>query len=103
MVARSSRPRAAHAKLMDKFTKQSKEHYRKKLADLKKNGASDFKAKKAALLEELNRSMRKNALNKKETELFASYTSFREGKSDAKKAAQAYMDANWVDWNGEGE
>jgi len=95
--------REAHAKLMDKFTEQSKEGYRKKLAELKKSGASDFEAKKAALLKEANKGIRKNALNKKETELFASSTSFREGKSDAKKAAQAYMKANWIDWNGEGE
>ena len=95
--------RAAHARLMDKFAEQSKEGYRKKLADLKKNGGSDYEAKKAALLKDVNQKIRKNALNKKETALFASSTSFREGKSDAKKEAQAYLDAHWVDWNGEGE
>lgn len=93
--------RVAHANLMDKFTEQSKEQYRKSLQRLKEEGVADFEAQKSALLKEVNQKIRKNALNKKETELFASMTSFTEGKSEAKKEAQAYMDANWVDWNGE--
>ena len=92
--------RKEHAKLMDKFSAQTKEGYRKKLEALKKKGVPDFEAQKAALLAEANKGIRKNAQNKKETELFASSTSFREGKSDAKKEAQAYMEANWVDWDG---
>ena len=58
-------------------------------------------AQKAALLKDVNKSLKKNAQNKKDTEFFASATSFWEGKSDAKKQAQAYMDANWIDWDGE--
>ena len=93
--------RAAHANLMDKFSEMSKDLYRKRFAELKKSGASDFEAQKAALLKDVNAKIRKNAFNKKESELFASSTSFREGKSEAKKEAHAYMDANWEDWDGE--
>lgn len=93
--------REAHAKLMDKFSAQTKENYRRKVKELKEKGVADFDAQKAALLKEVNKGLRKNAQNKKETEFFASMTSFTEGNSQAKKEAQAYMDANWVDWDGE--
>jgi arylsulfatase A-like enzyme len=93
--------RAAHAELMDKYAAMHKAHYHTALKRLKEAGAPDFESQKAALLKEANQKLRKTVHNKKETELFARMTSFTEGKLDAKKQAQAYLEANWIDWDGE--
>jgi arylsulfatase A len=87
--------REALYKTMDKFGNQSKEGFRKKLAQLKEENPSDLEAQKAALLKDLNQKLKKNELNKEKTRLHAEFHSWRE--SAPKKNAEANVEAKWVD------
>tara|TARA_Y100001934_G_scaffold160461_1_gene191518 strand:+ start:4043 stop:5788 length:1746 start_codon:yes stop_codon:yes gene_type:complete len=87
--------REALYKTMDRFSRQSKDGFRKKLAELKKKKPTDFEAQKAALLKALNEKLKKNELNKEKTRQHAELHSWRE--STPKKDAEAIVDAKWVD------
>lgn len=87
--------REALYKTMDKFGNQSKEGFRKKLAQLKEENPSDLEAQKAKLLKDLNQKLKKNELNKEKTRLHAEFHSWRE--SAPKKNAEEIVEAKWVD------
>jgi hypothetical protein len=89
--------RQAHYKLMDRFSEQSKEGYRKKLVALEEQEVSDFEARKAVMLKELNQKLFKNALSKEKSKLHAKLHSWREGPE--KKIAEEKARANWVDYS----
>ena len=88
--------RQAHHKLMDRFSEQSKEGYRKKLAALKEQDVPDFQARKAIMLKELNLKLFKNVVSKEKTNLHRKLYSWREGPE--KKIAEEKARANWVDF-----
>ena len=92
--------REAYYKLMDKFSKQSKDGYKKDLAKLKASNPANFKTQKAALLKALNDKLRRNAEGKEHARRMVKHTSFKEGSS-TKKGAQEFVRANWVDYTGE--
>jgi dGTP triphosphohydrolase len=71
--------RQAHHKLMDHFSQQSIEGYKKKLAALKEQNLSDFEDQKAAMLKVLNQSLFKNVVNKEKTNVHRTHYSWREG------------------------
>lgn len=87
--------REALYKTMDRFSSQSKDGFRKKLAQLEEDNPPDLEVKKAALLKDLNQKLKKNALNKEKTRLHARLYSWREGAS--KNEAEANVEAEWVD------
>jgi arylsulfatase A-like enzyme len=87
--------REALYKTMDRFSSQSKDGFRKKLAQLKEENPSDLEAQKAALLKELNQKLKKNELNKEKTRLHAQSHSWREGSP--KREAEENVDAKWKD------
>ncbi|MGB0579968.1 MAG: sulfatase-like hydrolase/transferase [Limisphaerales bacterium] len=87
--------REALYRTMDKFGNQSKEGFRKKLAQLKEENPSDLEAQKAKLLKDLNQKLKKNELNKEKTRLHAEFHSWRE--SAPKKNAEEIVEAKWVD------
>jgi len=87
--------REALYKTMDRFSRQSKDGFRKKLAQLKKENPSDLEARKAALLKELNQKLKKNAVNKEKTRLQAQFFSWRE--SAPKSKAEENVEAKWKD------
>jgi hypothetical protein len=91
--------REALYKTMDRFSQQSKEGYQKKLAELKEQNLSDFKAKQAAMLKALNDKLIKNEINKEKTRRHASWPSWRD--SSPKQEAEDHVRANWVDYAGE--
>ena len=80
---------------MDEFSSKSKEGFRKKLDQLEEEDPADLKARKKALLKELNEKLIKNEINKERSKRYASWTSWRESppKQDAEKAV---LD-RWVD------
>ena len=82
--------RQAHHKLMDHFSQQSIDGYRKKLADLKEQNVSDFEDRKAAMLKVLNQNLFKNVVNKEKTNVHRTHYSWREGpeKNTAEKNAR---------------
>jgi hypothetical protein len=92
--------REAYYKLMDKFGRQAKDSYKKEVAELKAGNPDDFEAQKAALLKALNDKLRRNEEGKEYARRMVNHTSFREGGS-AKREAQKYVQANWVDYTGE--
>ena len=71
--------RQAHHKLMDHFSQQSVDGYKKKLAALKQQNLSDFEDRKAAMLKELNQNLFKNVVNKEKTNVHRTLYSWREG------------------------
>ena len=90
--------REALYKTMDRFSQQSKDMFQKAVQRLKEENVPDFEARKAALLEELNKKLMKNVINKEQTRRFGSYPYFKEGKSDHKSEAEGHVRANWVDY-----
>jgi len=82
--------RQAHHKLMDHFSQQSIDGYRKKLAVLKEQNLPDFEDQKAALLKVLNQNLFKNVVNKEKTNVHRTLYSWREGpeKQPAEKNAR---------------
>ncbi|MBC8434691.1 MAG: sulfatase-like hydrolase/transferase [Verrucomicrobia bacterium] len=91
--------REAQFKEQDEGAEQSKRIYKNKLAALKKQNAPDFEAQKAKLLKELNAKLMKNEINKEKGRRHAQLHSWR-GYVD-KNAAEAHVNANWVDYTGE--
>ena len=87
--------REALYKTMDRFSDQSKDGFRKKLARLKEETPSDLKAQVGKLLADLNQKLKKNLLNKEKTRLHADHHSWRE--SAPNKDAEKIVDAKWVD------
>ncbi len=87
--------REALYKTMDRFGSQSKEGFRKKLAELEEEKPSDLAAKKAALLKDLNEKLKKNELNKEKTRLHALNHSWLDGAP--KNEAEENVEAKWVD------
>lgn len=87
--------REALYKTMDRYSRQGKDGFRKKLAQLEKDNPSDLEAQKAALLKELNQKLKKNAINKEKTRLHARLHEWREGAD--KNEAEANVEAEWVD------
>jgi arylsulfatase A len=87
--------REALYKTMDKFSRQSKEGFRKKVAQLKKENPSDPDEQIAALLKDLNKKLIKNELNSEKTRLHVRNHSWREGAP--KKDAEKNVEAKWVD------
>jgi arylsulfatase A-like enzyme len=86
--------RQAHHKLMDHFSQQSVDGYKKKLAALKEQNLSDFEDRKAAMLKELNQNLFKNVVNKEKTNVHRTLYSWREGpeKKEAEKNARLKFD-----------
>ena len=82
--------RQAHHKLMDHFSQQSIDGYRKKLAVLKEQNLPDFEDQKAALLKVLNQNLFKNVVNKEKTNVHRTLYSWREGpeQKEAEKNAR---------------
>ena len=82
--------RQAHHKLMDHFSQQSIDGYKKKLAALQEHNHSDFEDRKAAMLKELNQNLFKNVVNKEKTNVHRTLYSWREGpeKNEAEKNAR---------------
>ena len=91
--------RQALYKTMDQFSKQAKEQYHRKLAELKKQNPPNLKAQKAALLKALNQKLKSDAINKEKTRLHANLHSWRGYPS--KQEAEKIVDATWVDYTGE--
>jgi arylsulfatase A len=87
--------REALYKTMDKFGRQAKEGFVKKIAALKEEKPSDLEAQKAKLLKDLNQKLKKNAFNKEKTRLQAEFRSWRE--SAPQKNAEELVEAKWVD------
>ena len=71
--------RQAHHKLMDHFSQQSIDGYKKKLVALKQQNLSDFEDRKAAMLKVLNQNLFKNVVNKEKTNVHRTLYSWREG------------------------
>jgi arylsulfatase A len=88
--------RQAHYKLMDRFSEQSKDGYKKKLAALKEQEVPDFEARKAAMLKELNQKLFKNVVSKEKSKLHAKLYSWRDGPE--KKEAEKKARAKWVEF-----
>ncbi|MDG2221965.1 MAG: sulfatase-like hydrolase/transferase [Rubripirellula sp.] len=84
---------------MDTFGERAKEAYQKKLSSLKEQNPTDFDAKKAIMLEELNMKLMKNEVNKEKCRRQAKYDSWRE--SAPKKDAEEFVLSTWVDYTGE--
>ena len=87
--------REALYRMMDRFSSQAKEGFRKRLAELDQENPYDLETQKAALLKELNQKLKKNAINKEKTRLHARLHSWREGPS--KSEAEEHVEAEWVD------
>lgn len=87
--------REALFKTMDRFSSQSKDGFRKKVAQLEEDNPPDLETQKATLLKDLNQKLKKNALNKEKTRLHARLHSWREGAS--KDEAEENVEAEWVD------
>lgn len=87
--------REALYKTMDRFSRQSKEGFAKKLAALKEAKPDDLEAQTAKLLADLNQKLKKNLLNKEKTRLHAKFHSWRE--SAPKQEAEKNVEAKWVD------
>ena len=83
--------RQAHHKLMDHFSQQSIDGYKKKLAALKEQNLSDFEDRKAAMLKVLNQNLFKNVVNKEKTNVHRTLYSWREGPEvkEAEKNARS--------------
>jgi arylsulfatase A-like enzyme len=89
--------REAQFKAQDEASEQLKRIYKNKLAVLEKESPTDLEAKKAELLKALNVILKKHELNKEKARRHAELYSWR-GYVD-KNAAEAYVNANWVDYN----
>ena len=89
--------REAQFKAQDEASEQLKRIYKNKLAVLEKESPTDLEAKKAELLKALNIILKKHELNKEKARRHAELYSWR-GYVD-KNAAEAYVNANWVDYN----
>ena len=88
--------RQAHHKLMDHFSQQSIDGYRKKLADLKEQKIPDFEDQKAKMLKDLNEKLFKNLVNKEKTNLHRNLHAWREGTE--KNVAEQNARAKWVEF-----
>ncbi len=90
--------RQAHYNIMDRFSRQAKEGYHRKVAELKKQDVSDFAEKITVLLKALNDKLRKIEINKVKTRLQADYPSWRESvpTQDTAEIVSTY----WQDYSG---
>jgi arylsulfatase A-like enzyme len=83
--------------LTNKYNEQSKESFRKKLAQLKEQNPPDFEEQKAAMLKQLNTKMMKNEINNEKARLLAEEAPWKENGS-SKSDAEQLVRANWVDF-----
>ncbi len=91
--------REALYKTMDRFSRQAKEGFRKKLANLQEDDPQNLETQKAALLKQLNQKLKKNAINKEKARLHANLHSWREGPP--KNEAEQNIEATWVELTAE--
>ena len=88
--------RQAHLKLVDHFSQQHIDGYRKKLAGLKEQKFPDFENQKSKMLNDLNEKLFKNLVNKEKTYLHRNLHAWREGT--VKNVAEKNARAKWVEF-----
>ncbi len=88
--------RQAHLKLVDHFSQQHIDGYRKKLAGLKEQKFPDFENQKSKMLKDLNEKLFKNLVNKEKTYLHRNLHAWREGT--VKNVAEKNARAKWVEF-----
>jgi len=81
--------------LMDEFSRRARVNYERKLAELIAENPADMAERKAALLAEMNKTFKRNAMSKEKTRLYSESDVWKEVPyaQDAKEN----IEATWVD------
>jgi arylsulfatase A len=86
--------------LLDKYDEQTKAGYQRDVAALRVENPPDSGARKAKLLEQANKKLRKNLETKEKVKLLAENPTWKE-EGTSKKKAQKIVEANWINYTGE--